>query len=292
MGNVTRISSIRARLRLWTVSVSTVTLVGFTATGILEERRQLLATEAGHAAALLEHLTHMPEFNGTAEEARGRVALLHGSLSAIGGSLELARRGSSDGSPSKAILARQRLGLRDADLELRYRVDPARVRDLTRRPVLIHSLHGVVALAALIAGTEWILRRKLLVPLQAMSHQVALMREGHGWTPRLPGADEELRSLAEALSGLGPGLERQVHEWIEAERRGAAALALARVRQPLRQTRDRARELFLELPVAGGAPPPPNDIGRLLSALVDQVESMSAILDEAARCAVDVTHKS
>jgi len=289
VGQVAR-SSIRARLRVWTVSVSTLTLAAFTTAGILEERRQLLATEAGHASALLEHLTHMPEFQGTAAEAARRVALLHGSLGTIGARLELAPPGSGDGSLPWAILARHRLALADADLELRYRADPVRLRDLTRRPALIHSLHGIVALAALVAGTEWILRRKLLAPLQAMSHQVTLMREGHGWTPRLPGADEELRELSEALLGLGPGLERQVHEWIEAERRGAVALALAHVRRPLQQARDRARELLAEIATARGASP--NGSELLLSELAEQIEAMPAIVDAAARRAVDVTHVS
>lgn len=277
---VTR-SSIRARLRVWTVSVSTLTLAAFTTAGILEERRQLLATEAGHASALLEHLTHMPEFQGTAAEAETRVALLRGSLGTIGARLEIAPPGSGDGPRPWAILARRRLALADSELELRYRVDPARIRDLTRRPALIHSLHGIVALAALVAGTEWILRRKLLVPLQAMSHQVELMREGHGWAPRLPGADEELRELSDALLGLGPGLERQVHEWIEAERRGAAALALAGVRRPLRQARDRARELLADLAAAGGASP--NGPEPLVRELAEQIEAMTSAVDAAAR---------
>jgi hypothetical protein len=229
----------------------------------------------------------MPEFQGTAREATRRISLLQESLASVGGSLELARPGPSDGPGHWAILARHRLVLRDADLELRYRIDPARVRYLTRRPALIHSLHGIIALAALVAGTEWILRRKLLIPLQVMSHQVTLMREGHGWSPRLPGADEEFRELSEALLGLGPGLERQVHEWIEAERRGAVALALARVRTRLLEERDRARG-----PLQGRAAAklaPSNGDGRSVYAAAEQVERMLQILDETARSAVDVT---
>jgi len=59
-------SSIRERMRFWIVAVSTATLVAFSAAAILQERRQLLETEAVHASALLEHLAHMPEFQGDA----------------------------------------------------------------------------------------------------------------------------------------------------------------------------------------------------------------------------------
>ena len=57
-------SSIRARIRFWIVAMSTVTMVAFTTAAILEERRRLLETEAVHAATLLAHLAHMPEFRG------------------------------------------------------------------------------------------------------------------------------------------------------------------------------------------------------------------------------------
>lgn len=53
----------RARARLWTVTVFTVTLVA-TTTGVVEEGRQLLHAESARAAALLEHLARMPKFRG------------------------------------------------------------------------------------------------------------------------------------------------------------------------------------------------------------------------------------
>lgn len=280
-------SSIRARVRLWTVIVSTATLMAFTGAEILEQRRQLLATEAGHASALLEHLAQMPEFQATAGEAARRLALLQGSVSAADGGLELAAPGSSVAQPRWSVLARRRLALRDADLELRYRVDSARLGGLVRRSARIHAVYGLVALAALLAGTEWILRRKLMAPVRAMSHQVALMRDGRGWTPRLPGTDEELRELSEALLGLGPGLERQVHEWIEAERRGAVALALARTRLPLRRAHGRVLQLLAEFEDASAARPPGRE--RRRQAVAEEIERIPEILEAEALSALDRT---
>ena len=264
-------------MRFWTVTVSTLTLTAFTGAGILEERRQLLETEAGHASALLEHLAHMPEFQGSAGDAARRLELLHGSLSPVSGTLELGIPGSGKGQLPWTVLARRRLPLRDAELEMRYRADPVRLSRLTRRAVVIHSVHGLVALAALLAGTEWILRRKLVAPLHAISHEVALMRDGRGWAPRLPGTDEELRELSEALRGLGPGLEQQVREWIEAERRGAVALALARTRRPLREARGRVLQLLAEL--EGAWVEPPLDRERRIRSLAEEIERIQEIVE-------------
>ncbi len=280
-------SSIRARMRAWTVSVSALTLTAFTAAGILEERRQLLETEAGHAAALLEHLVHMPEFQGTAGDAARRIALLRGSLSQVSGTLDLAMPGSGDGQPAWTVLARRGLALGGADLELRYLADPVRLGRLTRRSALIHSIHGLVALAALLAGIEWILRRKLVAPLHAMSHQVTLMRDGRGWAPRLPGTDEELRELSEALRGLGPGLEQQVREWIEAERRGAFALALARARRPLQMARGRVLQLLAEFEDARAEPP--LDRERRMRSLSEEIERIPEAVEAEALGALDLT---
>jgi hypothetical protein len=280
-------SSLRARIRLWTVAVSAATLVAFTAAAILEERRQVLDTEAAHASALLEHLAHMPEFQANTAEAAGRLALLHGSLNPVGGRLELAATGSGEAAPSRTILARRPLGLADAAVELRYRADPDRLRRMTRRSVLIHSVYGVVALAALLAGTEWILRRNLMAPLRALVHEVGLMRDGRGWSPRVPKADEELRELSEALRGLGPGLERQVYEWIEAERRGAAALVCTRARQRLQEARTRVLDRLAQLEAEGIVPPPDGD--ERIRSLVEEIEKIPAILESEAVRAIAVS---
>ena len=277
-------------MRFWIVLVSTVTLVAFTTAAILEERRRLLETEAVHASTLLEHLAHMPEFQGDAHEAAARLALLRGSLAAAEGKLELAAPGDDSGVPSWTVLARRRLVLRDTDLELRYRADPARLRRVTRAAVLIHSVHGLVALAALLLATEWVLRRNLLAPLQALTHQVSLIRDGRGWAPHLPQTDQELRELSEALRGMGPGLEQQVREWIEAERRSAVALALVRLRRRLQETRGRVLDLLAELEGAWVVARP--DRERRIRSLVREVDRIPDVLDCEAQHAFGLTPPS
>ena len=104
-------TSLRARIRLWTVAVSTVALALFTAAGVLEERRQLLDAESAHAAALLEHLARMPEFQKRAADAKSFLNVLRGSLRPVGGSLDLVAPNASawlDG-PVLARLAKLKL---------------------------------------------------------------------------------------------------------------------------------------------------------------------------------------
>ena len=274
-------------MRFWIVAVSTSTLVAFTAAAILEERRQLLETEAVHASALLEHLAHMPEFQAGAVEASARLALLHGSLADAGARLELGAPGGGERDPSWKVLARRPLSLRDASLELRYRADPGRIESSTWRAIVIHSLHGLVALSALLLATEWVLRRNLLAPLRAITHQVGLIRDGRGWTTRLPQTDEELRDLSEALRALGPGLEQQVSGWIEAERRGAVALALMRTGRRLEETRGRVLDLLAELEGAWLVAPP--DRERRIRSLVEEVDRIPDVIESEARRAFALT---
>jgi hypothetical protein len=130
---------------------------------------------------------------------------------------------------------------------------------------------------ALLAGTEWILRRSLLAPLSALSHEVNLMRDGRGWQPRLPPTDEEFKELADALAGLGPGLERQVYEWIDVERRAAVALALTAGRERLRGTQHRVLALLAELEGQNLATPHDREQGiRSLAAEVRQLPEVLA----------------
>jgi len=280
-------TSLRARVRLWTVTVFTVTLVVFTAAGIVEERRQLLRAESAHAAALLEHLARMPEFRAGAADAGVPLDVLRGSSDALGGSLEL---GAPVSNPDVegAVLARRRLDLEEGELELRYRADPGRLGAMTRRAILIHSLHGLIALGALLLGTEWILRRSLVLPLGALSHEVGLMRDGRGWHPRLPATDGELQELANAVAGLGPSLEKQVHEWIEVEKKGAVALALAAVRARLRDTQQRILALLAEL--EGETHAPPRDRQQRIHSLAVEVRGLPELLAEDAHALVETTH--
>lgn len=73
------------------------------------------------------------------------------------------------------------------------------------------------------------------------------MQRGGGWHTILPQTDSELEALAGAVKQLGPGLESQVHQWVEAERRAAVALLFnavrSQIREPLREVRARAADL-------------------------------------------------
>lgn len=173
----------------------------------------MLETEAGHASTLLEPFAHMPESQGDAREAAARLALLDGSLAPVGGRLELAALGGDQGAEPWVVLATAPgASRREPGAASSNRSRSARSFHPARHPY-IHSVHSLVALAALLLATEWILRRNLLAPLRALTHQVGLIRDGRGWALRPPRTDEELRDLAEALRGLGPALERPVREW-------------------------------------------------------------------------------
>jgi HAMP domain-containing protein len=240
----------------WTVAVFTATLALFTAAGIVEERRQILRNETEEARALVEHVAQMPEFKvpSTSAEAAPHLASLRDLLRVAGADLEMTPRPSISHTGSAGptelttgVLATRQVSLSDGTFDLRYRKDPGRFREMAARSVTIHALHGLLALAALIAGTEWILRRRLLAPLAHISRQVDHMRSGGGWLTILPRTDSELETLAGAVGRLGPDLERQVHQWVEAERRAAVAFMLhvvrSELREPIREVRARAGDL-------------------------------------------------
>jgi hypothetical protein len=276
-------TSLRLRISLWNAGVVTVTLALFTTAAIVEERRQILRTETGSAEALLGHLAEMPELRSDLAAARRHLGTLNRSLQGVGGGLELAPAGAaedppkSDSEPAGQWLARQPVSLAEGDFELRYRGDPTRLAGMTRHAIAIHSLHGLLAIGALIAGTEMILRRGLLAPLRSITHQLDRMRDGGGWLARVPATDTELAGLARAVAGLGPGLESQAREWIEAERRGAAMLALRGVRARLSGPEGRVRTLLEEL----SCEPPrgPAERGVILEALVANLRAIHASVD-------------
>jgi hypothetical protein len=236
--------SLRLRIGGWTVAVFTLALTLSTIVGIAEDRQQLLAAQAEQGRALLTHLSLMGEFQGGVETAVSHLSALRDSLVGSGGSLELvpaAKPAEND------VVARQTLSLATGTFELRYVGNAARLRALTRRSVLLHVAHGVLTLAILLAGMEWILRRNLIAPLRSLSHQVDRMRHGGGWAPVIPPTDVELGGLAEAVRGLGPALEEQVHQWVNAERRSAVALALNHIRAGLRGSLRDAQALIGDL---------------------------------------------
>ena len=271
----------RTRIRVWTIAVYTTTLAAFTLAGVLEERRQARETETFHAAALLDHLRKMPQFSGSSPDAQAAVAALNQSLRAVGGHLELTRLTAGASGAVRGVSAESQLELTDGAFALRYRSDPERLALITRRAIAMHSVHALVALAALLAGTEWILRRYLLNPLRTLSHQINLMREGRGWSVRLPSTDQELGTLSAALDELGPGLERQVREWIEAERRSAVALVVIRIRVQLREATRRALALLRGMDQPAGAPAV--DSSAFARALRAEIEALPCLPEAAAR---------
>lgn len=235
-------TSLRLRVSLWNAGVISVTLAVLTGAAIHEERRQLVRAEAANASALLDHLVHMPQFQEDVATVRAHLELMRGSLRAAGGALDLVPRASRPAEAANAeasgVIATRALALREGAFELRYSSSGDRLEQTMWRSVAMHLLYGVVALAALLAGTEWILRANLLAPLRSLSRQIERMRDGHGWLSRVPPTDEELSSVAGAVADLGPALERQVHEWIEAERRSAVAQAIRNIRVRLAGSTD------------------------------------------------------
>ncbi|MBP9947666.1 MAG: hypothetical protein KBH14_14775 [Vicinamibacteria bacterium] len=226
--------SLRLRVSLWNAGVMALTLAALTGAAIYEERRQLVLTEAANGAALLEHLARMPQFQADVETVASQLDLMRESLRASGSDIDLvpivpqAPRVAE--AETSSVNATRTLSLREGAFRLRYLTNPDRLQKTLRRSIEMHLLYGLVALAALLGGTEWILRRNLVLPLGALSRQIERMRDGRGWLPRERHTDEELAGVARAVAELGPALERQVHEWIEAERRSAVALAIRNIR--------------------------------------------------------------
>ncbi len=274
--------SLRLRIGGWTVAVFTLALTLSTVLGIVEDRRQLLTAQAEQGRALLTHLSLMKEFQGDVSAADSNVSVLRESLVGSGGSLELVPAANP---LENDVVARQPLSIASGSFELRYVPDGERLRVLTRRSVLLHVAHGVLTLTVLLAGTEWILRRKLIAPLNALSHQVSRMRHGSGWLPVVPTTDAELKGLASAVKGLGPALEGQVHQWVNAERHSAVTLTLGRLRAgltgPLRNIQVLIRDLEERCPVAPSGAPKLRSILRNL----DMIRETLMIEEE-----VELTH--
>lgn len=93
--------------------------------------------------------------------------------------------------------------------------------------IAVHAAQGIVGLAVLVGGSEWILRRRLLDPLDQISRQIVHMKRGGGWTPHLPEVDGELTVLRRELGDFAYALTQQYEASVEAERRAAATLAVA-----------------------------------------------------------------
>lgn len=274
---------LRLRIGGWSVGVIALTVGMLTVAGIRHTRALILEAEAGQARALLEHLGRMPEFRSDLGTVRAHLDHLRGSLDRAGGALAVRPRGEVQAGPRAGeVLAAIALPLREGTFEMAYHSDGARVRAAMRRAVRTHLLYGIAGLAVLVAGVEWILRRRLLAPLRALSDQLARMRDGGGWLPRVPLTDGELAELASAVACLGPGLEGQVHEWVGAERRAGLALTAQYLRK-LREPVDRAARAAVELRDLPGLVPEGRprldtllaDLGQVSGALAAEEQGLS-----------------
>lgn len=231
--------SLRLRLRAWVVVTTTVAVGAVTAAGVLDERRQIRRAEAAYIGGFLEHLAAMPELRGDSSTVRSHLGAVSGSLARAGGRVALVPLTASGPMPlGKGAVACQRLSLSDGEWALHYWSDGRFVRAQLRRALLTRLALAAGMVLAIVAGLEWMLRRSLLGPLSTISRQIERITEGGGWLAHVPETDEELQRLTRALRSLGPGLEEQTLQWIETERRVAAASVLAGIRdatlEPLR----------------------------------------------------------
>ena len=271
--------SLRLRIGGWTILVFTLMLALFTIIGVIEDRHEILRAQGEQARGLLTHLVKMPEFQGDLRTMGSHLTAISDSLSGMGGTLEVVPTAKE---AEAGLLARQPLSLAggnaEGSLELRYLGDVTRLQKFTRRSVVLHVIHGLLTLAVLLAGMEWILRRNLIAPLQSLSHQVDRMRRGGGWVPVMPPTDVELDGLAGAVNGLGPALEKQVHVWVNAERHSAVTLALSHIRVnlkgPLRDIRGLIGDLEARHLVAPSGKP------RLRSILANFDRVLEALMTE------------
>lgn len=269
--------SLRWRLRGWTIAVIGVTLIAATAIRVVDENRRTIARETREGNALLDRLVGTQEMQRGVAEARAWLQVVQPALGAQYASVSLVP--ASDPVPADArLLARRPLPYREGNYELRYLLSRERFTAAARDAIAFHAVHGVLTLLLLLAGMEWILRRRLLAPLHQLSHQVNHMGAGGGWQPVLPDADSEILEIRSAVQDLGPALAGQVDEWIQGEKRAAVALAICRLRARLREPQRRALVLLGDLQATGGVTPAGKARTR---ALTREVEALSRVLDEA-----------
>lgn len=285
----TATGSLRGRLFRWSVLVLGPAIALLTAAAIWEERREVVRQEKEQAGALLQHLAHMDEFRSTLPAARSRLGAVGDLLLATGAQIDLVprlpSRRTKGGAPpelSGHVLATQPLSLLEGDFVLQYRADPRKFRRIALRSAATHVLYGAVALAVLVGGAQWILRRKLVLPLSRIAHRVDDMRKGGGWLPVLPATDSELSGLVRSVQELGPGLQNQVLQWVEVERRAVAATLLNDLDRSLREPRRRMMALAGDLQARDLVTPKGKAKLRALNSEVDHLVEVLR-LEEAAR---------
>ena len=247
-----RTRSIRRRLARWTFAATAATIAALTAATVAVQRSVVLDLQKAAGEALLAHLATMPDLQGESVDVRRAVAAISDRLHASGSRLELAP---ASGAPSSGIVATRHIDLSDGAYELRYGAEDAWIDEVTRRTVLLHVLHGAIALGVLVLGAEWILRTRLVAPLRGLAHQVRFMASGGGWSPHLPEADAELGEVRLALAEMGPALHAQVVQWVEAERRAGAMAVTAALREKLKEPSRRVLAIAGDMQARGSVGP-------------------------------------
>lgn len=268
--------SLRWRLGGWSVAVVSVTLLVATVLRGVDEQRRMVSRETAAAHSLLDRLAGTPEMSRNVDDARAWLHVVQPVLGAQRASVTLARQ--TEPVPDGwTVLATRRLQLPEGGFDLRYQLSQASFAAAVRRALAFHAIHGVLTLLLLLAGMEWILRRRLLAPLRQLSHQVHHMSAGGGWIPVLPDTDAEMTEIRSAVRDLGPALAGQVDQWIQGERRAAVTLALGRLRGRLREPQRRALVLLGDLQANGGVTPAGKAKAR---ALIREVEGLSQVINE------------
>lgn len=226
--------SLRFRLALWTIGTFVCVIVALTFVSVYEERRQVTTSEHSLAWALLDHLAGMIDVTGDPSAARQHLDSICRALQAAGMDVQVAPSDSLRDGPPPVAIRPFRLG--KDDFTLRYIASPGRLEAATRRSVLMHLSVGMAALVPLVVGILLVLRLHLTKPLDRITHQLNRMRDGGGWLAgSIARPDAELDGLVASVRTLGPGLGKQIEEWVVVERRASAALALRRMRMVAEQ---------------------------------------------------------
>jgi len=239
--------SFRFRTGLFVTLILTITVAIMTVVTIVQVQRELARRDAVYGAAVIDHLVAMQTPLSTSQEFREQIERLRPYLDRVGASVELV----VDGEEARAGDAR--LVLLDGEYSLRYVTRGDRTASLTREALLVHLVHGVITLVALLLVVEWGLRRRIFAPLDAMRRQLEHIRRG-GRVAGLPPVDHELDGLSSAVRGIGPAVERQVAEWIETDRRATVALMFARITHALMPSLRSALMLSEKIATSDGLP--------------------------------------
>jgi hypothetical protein len=240
--------SLRFRMGASLVLTLTVVMVGVTILSVFDSRREQAATERTHAVALLDHLAQMTAFRVGEAPARRELETFSHYLRGAGIQVDMIPIPSPGDRDVAAMAVAERLvTVGGAPFLLLYTVDEARSRIMVRRTIFVHLWYGLLAIGATLAIAEWMLRRYVLFPLGVVENQLHRVGAGHGWLTLVPEVDREFDSLATEVRALGPSLERQVWEWINADRRANVALILSLLRGRTAETFSRAAAALEDL---------------------------------------------